>query len=417
MPDQLELQGLRARLVGKLEDTSGAAIALVALAMVALLSAVALAVDVGMLVTARTEAQTVADGAALEGARFLMKSQGDVEGARTHAIQAGSSDNTVRGESVTILPEDVDVIPEEWTVRVRVHRTDARGNPVPTYFARIFGVDDVNISADAAAWSVEATSVGTEGDTSCPALPLALYDKFIESNGEPGWQSPEEIVGWGEQDHGTVLRLKTQPSASGDTEPDPVVNEIDYCSQTDSSWRCWWRMEDEEPNTQNVSDKIRGESCTDRVNQEDSVYNASGNMQSNVHDDFSWLVEQDQDLEWCNDCGGTDADPRGCVVEAPSNECFAGTSLRVRSVPVVEPESVVGPDGEADGGANTHGRVSGFVGVFVERVAAEFAADGDGPPGQRNVYLRIINEGGIGSSADDSGGDSEAFIRSLQLIE
>ncbi|MDX1746494.1 MAG: hypothetical protein R3324_11200, partial [Halobacteriales archaeon] len=322
-------------------------------------------------------------------------------GAHAAAMNAGSVDNTVRGENVPVLEEDVDVIPAEWTVRVRAKRVETRGNAVPTFFARIFGVDRVDIVAEGAAWSVESNTTG-EDETSCPALPLTLYDKFIESNGEPGWQSPEQVVGWGPDDFGNVLRLKTQPSASGDPEPDPVVNEIDYCSQTDSSWRCWWRMEDEQPNTQEVGEKIRGENCTDEVGTTDSIYNASGNMQSNVHDDFAWLVEQDSDLEWDQ--------VKECVVDS-SGDCFTGSSLRLRTVPVVEPNTVVG-----DGGANTFGEVSGFVGVFVERVAAEFAADGDGPPGQRNVYLRIVNQGGAGT--DGSGpGDPNATVRTLQLIE
>lgn len=403
-------------LIEKLRETRGAAIVLVALTMVALLSAVALAVDVGMLVTARAESQTLADGAALHGARVLMKSQGDENDARAAAMLAGSNDNTVRGHNVPILAEDVDVIPDEWTVRVRVRRTADRGNAVPTFFARVFGVNEVDVTADAAAWSVESTTVGNEGDVSCPALPLALYNKFIESNDEPGWQEPEEIIGYSAEDHGTVIRLKTQPSASGDQEPSPVSNAIDYCSQQDSSWRCWWRMEDEEPSTGPVADKIRGENCTDPVSAEDDVYNASGNMQSNVHDDFNWLLEQDPDLEWCGDCAGEDGDgqPQGCVVEAPSNDCFTGTSLRLRSVPIIDPHSVVDGGGS---GANTHGEVTGFIGVFVERVAAEFAAPGDGPKGQRNVYLRIIHESGSGSGGEDDGEEEQGFIRTLQLIE
>ena len=143
MPDQERSEsfgaGLRARFTRTLRDTSGAAIALVALCMVALLSAVALAVDGGMILTARTEAQVVADGAALEGARKLWKTNGDVDEARDAAMNAGSNDNTVRGENVQILAEDVDVIPSEWTVRVRAKRVEARNSAVPTFFARIFG--------------------------------------------------------------------------------------------------------------------------------------------------------------------------------------------------------------------------------------------------------------------------------------
>lgn len=403
------------KLKDRLQDTAGAGIALVALAMVALLSAVALAVDVGMLVTARTEAQTVADGAALEGARELRDSQGNVGQARAAAILAGSIDNTVRGENVQVLAEDVDVIPEEWTVRVRVYRTETRGNAVPTFFARIFGVNEVDITASAAAWAVNATTLGSHDSPSCPALPLALLSKYIENGEELGWQSPEEIVGWSEDDWGDVVRLKTQPSQSGDEEDPPVVNTIDYCNDTGgSSWRCWWRFEEEDPNTENVEEKIRGENCTQAVSTEDDVYNASGNMQS-LLDDFQWLIEQEPELEWCENC--TDADGNAlepCVVDmvnAP-HECSAGYSLRKRSVPIVDPESVNGS------GSEINGNVIGYIGVFVEKVQAEFHAEQPGPPGQQNVYLRLMyaagEDPGTNPPPDE---DSESLVKVLQLIE
>lgn len=405
----------------KVRDESGAAIALVALTMVAMLSAVALAVDVGMLMTARTEAQVVADGAALEGARTLLANQGaNPDAARSAAILAGSTDNTVRGSNVTILAEDVDVIPEEWTVRVRAHRTTARGSAVPTFFARIFGVDEVNISATAAAWAVKSTTIGDSEDPTCPALPLALHNKFIDLDDPPnGYDDGEDIVGWSEADHGKVIRLKTQPSygqKKDPPEPAPVINAIDYCNEDASSWRCWWRMPEETPSTDPVADKIRGENCTDPVSLDDVIYNAAGNMQVNVLQDFQWLMDQDPDLEWCDDCAGPGADGvnRGCVVESPASECFTGTSLRLRSVPIIDPTSVTGGNG-----VDANAEVIGFMGVFVERVAEHFADPTDGPPGKQNVYLRLINDGGTGTGAapDDEDDDPLAFVRTLQLIE
>lgn len=400
------------KLCDRCQDRAGAAIALVALSMVALLSAVALAVDVGMLVTARTEAQTLADGAALEGARVLMRTQGNVDDARAAAILAGSTDNTVQGDNVPILTEDVDVIPEEWTVRVRVHRTQSRGNAVPTFFARIFGVSEVNIVANAAAWAALSTTIGAEDAPTCPALPLALLNKYTESNGEPGWQSPEEITGWSEDDHGTLVKLKVQPSQSGDQEPPPVSNEIDYCNDTpgDSSWRCWWRMEDEEPNTENVAEKIRADSCTDPVSLGDDVYNAAGNMQS-LLSDFRDLIAADQavngPLSWDDDGAGPG---KGCIVDS-SDACFTGTSLLIRTVPVVDPTSVNGS------GQNINATVIGFMGVFVEKVAAQYASPNPGPPGQQNVYLRLIHDGGAGTGSGDGTNIEEGMVRTLQLIE
>lgn len=391
----------------RVRNESGAAIVLVALTMVAMISAVALAVDVGMLVTARTEAQTLADAAALEGARTLLEFQGDSAKAHNEAVAFGSAHNTVRGEYVPIRNEDVLVIPAEWTVKVDARRIQARGNAVPTFFARIFGVRAVDITAHAAAWSVPSSTIGGD-DPTCPALPLALLDKYIENNGEPGFQtniSPADVVsGWTAADHGTLVRLKQKPNAG--VEPAPVTNEIDYCqdSANSSSWRCWWRNEDEEPNTGNVSDKIRGLNCTDPVSTGDDVFNASGGMQSNVHDDFRWLIEQDPDLEWCETCA-----QNGCVVEYPSDQCFEGTSLRMRTVPIVDPTTINGT------GVGTNGHVIGFMGVFVERVAATYAGN-EQTNGKMNVYLRLTVEGGIGTGTDGED-DPEAFVRTLQLIE
>jgi hypothetical protein len=378
--------------------------------MIAMLSAVALAVDVGMLVTARTEAQTIVDGAALAGARMLRDGGSEAQ-ARAEAVAAGSNDNTVQGSNVTILPEDVDVIVDEWTVRVRARRTQ------PTFFARIFGVNTVDIATEGAAWAVKSTTIGSETDPTCPALPLALHNKFIDT-GDPGWDG-EEVIGWSEDDFGKVVRLKTQPSnnpnqPNNPPEPAPVVNALDYCNEDASSWRCWWRQPEESPSTGPVAEKIRGENCTDPVSLDDDVYNAAGNMQVNVHQDFAWLVEQDPNLEWCDTCAGVDGqgDYRGCVVESPSQECFTGTSLRLRSVPIIDPESVNGT------GTNVNANVIGFMGVFVERVAVKFADANDGPPGQRNVYLRLVNDGGCGPGSDpDEDEDRGAFVRTLLLIE
>lgn len=390
----------------KLRERRGAAIALVALCMVALLSAVALAVDGGMLLTARTEAQTLADAAAMAGAGALIQNQGDSAIAAQAAAAFGSANNTVRGEHVPILPEDVEVIVDEWTVRVNVRRTADRGNAVPTFFARVFGVNQVNVTADAAAWAVTSSTIGEEDNPTCPALPLALLDKYVESNGDPGWQPGEQIEGWTADDHGTLVRLKQKPNAG--SEPPPVSNSIDYCqeSSNSSSWRCWWRQEEEAPNTGNVSDKIRGDNCTDPVSLGDDVFNAAGNMQANVIHDFRWLMEQDPDLEWCENCA-----ENGCVVESPGQECFAGTSPRVRTVPIVDPLTING----TGSGINAH--VIGFMGVFVERVAEHWADSGDGPPGKQNVYLRLINASGTGSGSEDGEDDPENFVRTIQLIE
>lgn len=393
----------------KLTDRSGAAIALVALTMVVLLSCVALAVDVGMLVTARTEAQTVADGAALEGARSLWKT-GDSAQAHLAAMNAGSSDNTVQGANVPVLVEDVDVIPDEWTVRVRVHRTMGRGNAVPTFFARIFGVDEVNVSTEAAAWAIESTTIGEEVSPTCPALPLAFLDRWEENGEQDGWQEPEPIIGFPAEDLGKVSRLKMKPNPTVEVEGDPVMASVDYCEETagGSSWACWWRDEDESSGAPGVAARILGENCTDPVSQEDVIYSKPGEAQSLVLDAFRQVINSDPDLEWCPSCSDT-----GCVVEAPSDECYTGTSLRLRTIPTVDPRSVA----ESGSGNNTFGEVTGFMGVFVERVSETFHGATDGSPGKQNVYLRLVGQGGTGTGDNPPDADDAGTVRTLQLIE
>lgn len=108
-----------------LRDDRGSVMVVVALAMTAILSMVALAVDVGMLFTARGEAQRVADAAALAGAgSFLQDWNGPNadDAARDIAIEYGAL-NTVRDEGVVILPEDVEVDMATHRVTVTVRRT------------------------------------------------------------------------------------------------------------------------------------------------------------------------------------------------------------------------------------------------------------------------------------------------------
>ncbi|MEE8488590.1 MAG: Tad domain-containing protein [Gemmatimonadota bacterium] len=172
------MRGIRS----KLRDESGAAIVLVAVSMVALLSAVALAVDVGMLVTARTEAQRVSDLSALAGVGILAV-QPDAEAlARSTAIEFALL-NTVQREAAVVLPEDVDVNLDSSTVTVRTIRTQSRGTPVGTFFARVFGVNSVDITATATAIAEPA---GSGVETNC-LLPIMLPDRWAEipSNGGP----------------------------------------------------------------------------------------------------------------------------------------------------------------------------------------------------------------------------------------
>jgi Flp pilus assembly protein TadG len=166
------------RLVG---NERGATAFLLAAGMSVFLGATAIAVDLGMLATARTEAQRTADAAALAGASALVFVPNDARKAREWA-QEYATLNAVRGIPVTLREQDIQVIGD--TVRVTVLRSQDYGGPVETIFARVFGVDGVDISAVAAAHAASQAAV-----VNC-LLPITLADRWV-NQGSAEWDPSE----------------------------------------------------------------------------------------------------------------------------------------------------------------------------------------------------------------------------------
>jgi hypothetical protein len=142
----------------------GATLLFVAVALVALLSLAALAIDLGMLYVARNEAQRAADAAALAGAYTFITSGctshgGCIAGgsqetqARQQAELIGAQ-NAIIGQGAAIQDGDIAFTypsPEEPQITVTVQRTAARGDAIPTIFAKMFGVSSSGVSATATA--------------------------------------------------------------------------------------------------------------------------------------------------------------------------------------------------------------------------------------------------------------------------
>jgi hypothetical protein len=158
-----------------LRDRRGAMLVMAAASLVAVMGALALAVDVGLLYTARGEAQKAADAAALAGAgSFLEDPDGDA--AKELAEEVGEQ-NIVRQESVQIEPdEDVVLDLANKRVTVTVRRIAARGNPIGTHFARVLGITSADVEAVATAEAIPA------GTASC-VKPFAPPDAFRDLNG------------------------------------------------------------------------------------------------------------------------------------------------------------------------------------------------------------------------------------------
>ncbi|MDE3136743.1 MAG: hypothetical protein KGL59_09220 [Acidobacteriota bacterium] len=178
-------------------EERGVSLVLVALALVAMLAAASLAIDLGILYVGRSEAQRAADAAALAGASAFVDSGctsmngGCIAGgsqetlAREQAETVGSQDS-VMGQVAKI--EDGDVTfnyptPMEPQISVTVQRSTARGNAIPMLFSRLFGV---------ALGSVSATATAEAFDPSGSNVPVSFgcVAPFLVPNCDPVHTSP-----------------------------------------------------------------------------------------------------------------------------------------------------------------------------------------------------------------------------------
>src|SRR5262249_53083091 len=115
----------------------------------ALLALAALAIDMGMLYTARTSAQHSADAAALAGAfTFQNPAAAQPAAARTAAKNIGDK-NPILGTLPTLTDADVDVDQINQRVTVRVPRVGANG--IQMYFSSILGRTTGDVMATATA--------------------------------------------------------------------------------------------------------------------------------------------------------------------------------------------------------------------------------------------------------------------------
>ena len=361
--------------------------------MIALTSVCALAIDVGMLFTAKTEAQRVADGAALAGAAALIESPKNDDLARIYAIHFGGL-NSIGGREAVVLPEDIAVDVDNELVTVNVVRAAERGSAVETFFARVFGVTSVDISADATAKASPA------GGINCP-LPVAVPDRWFEAGGvgndsekfdpELGdYYTPwftgslddpvynEAYTGYGEQDTGDPFTLTSnQPNAG-----------------LNGAWYYPWR-----PDEIFGADDFRFSvmNCIDPskvfyVGIE--VMTEPGNMSGPTMQGFQDVIDQDPEASW-NDVINCIVD-RGLEYSSDSNHCR--TSPRVRPIPMFDPTEA--PDLGSKPFVFTN-----FAGIFIESIKG------------KDVNARWVGYTGLEPAPAGSKTTAGPLFKALQLVE
>ena len=187
------------------DDESGMSYVFIGMGMMAFLSASMLAIDVGMLMTSRNQAQNAADAGALAGATALyfddFTNRSASGPAVTNAIR-GATSNDVMGADVSVLPADVtfpnDPDGQPTRVRVAVQRSVLRQNAVSTLVASFFNMPEADINAVATAEASKANAM------TC-VKPFTIPDRWTERH-DPPWDSDDTFET--HDRHGNPLSVK-----------------------------------------------------------------------------------------------------------------------------------------------------------------------------------------------------------------
>ena len=167
--------------LGKIaSDESGFSLVFVGLGCMAFVAASMLAIDVGMLMTARSQAQNSADAGALAGATALAFenwTDRTPSGPAVRSAIATSKINQVMGGDVDVTAADVEFLNDPTgnpsRVRVTVWRDASRGNAMSTLIAKYFGIATAGVRAVAMAEASPANAM------TC-VKPFTIPDKWIE---------------------------------------------------------------------------------------------------------------------------------------------------------------------------------------------------------------------------------------------
>jgi Putative Flp pilus-assembly TadE/G-like len=357
---------MRNRIQQLRRDERGMSLVFVSVGFMAFLSATTLAIDVGMFMHARSQAQNAADAGAHAGAVALVFNSytnrtptGPVVQSAINAALA----NKVAGGPVSIGPDDVtfplDPAGQADRVQVQVYRTIERGNAVPTLMGGFFGVQRVNITATATAEASPANAM------TC-VKPFMIPDKWIENvdakgNPDGPWTTSSTFDAYDNHNNPLpnpdVYIPAGQPGYTGYTVANdvgtPLVLRAGTGDQANPSFYFSWKM----------SNDVGGDFYRENIaqcNQEVLVYDKDhpyymiqepGDKAGPTLQGIKDLIAKDPDAKWDTSCK--------CV---QSN--FA-QSPRVFPIPLFNPQYYAA--GKANG-RNADFKLANFLGFFADYV-------------------------------------------------
>lgn len=200
-------------------DTEGATAVIVAICLTMLIGFAALAIDVGYLYATRNELQNTADAAALAGAGFLGAQYAELSYSEQQnhtfskndivaAVNTVAGKNKAAGSAISILDADITIgtwdvdtlsvtptLTSPDAVRVIARRDSSANSPITTFFAHIFGIESVDVSATATA-ALSGPATVAEGVLKTPfslsenVFPNSCMDEIVFS------PTTDSCAGW-----------------------------------------------------------------------------------------------------------------------------------------------------------------------------------------------------------------------------
>jgi Flp pilus assembly protein TadG len=164
-------------------DQRGATLIMVAVSMVVICGFAVLAIDVSMMLLAKTQLHNAADSAALAGASVLAVNKDDTQGARDKAIEfAGLNMAVQNGMSPVVITGDWISFSENNTrITVTTHRTIDTKDPVSLFFLRTINSVSNNKGDVTATASAKVMGVCSSDCLKPFAVPDKWYDAKHDS--------------------------------------------------------------------------------------------------------------------------------------------------------------------------------------------------------------------------------------------
>ncbi len=354
------------RLRSRLRDERGMSILFVTGGMFAFIASTMLAIDLGMVMTARTQAQRAADAGALAGATALVYNSftdHTPEGPAVTAAINTAKTNQVAGEEPSVTPDDVTFPVDPATgennmVEVKVWRSSVRENPMALFMAQVFGMNTANITATARATAAPAgaANVRAAGDDSRqvdrnPDRPVVAGRRlqYLRNGGQQTkqWRAPARIP--------TSTSLLGIPAPPGTTRILDkglrlVLKENNDNKVAPSMYNPW-----------DIPGSVGGNDYEENISQcnphlvekGDKMTPENGNMQGPTAHGANELIDLDPDARWVDACK--------CVKYSQFRQ-----SPRIRIMPLYDP--VVYANDQKTGKAKPDLVVVNYLGVFVEDV-------------------------------------------------